>query len=417
MEVPRVIRFMTINVWYTAGGPTYPARLAGLRRWIAAVNPDVLALQEVLRDASLPACSITQLAAGATLEAVHPGGEHVRCSSAGDGSLPPAAPYDQSHELLDGLGFAAVAYGAASPFWGDPSRVIGNAIASRHPILDADRLALPFTPGAWEVHSCGHGGNGEEAAAPAAAAPPANGAAPAILAGGGAAPGPSLAPPPERRSAVSVVVATPAGTFAVTTTHLNWQLHDSLVRQAQVVALNSWAASRGRAAAAAAAAAPGSGSGIVHRLFPSVLLGDFNAEPTSTEIRFLRGHATIAGTAAAWTDAWEAARRSSPAVAAAAAGSAGGETYAPSVNPAAALEAEPDRRLDYVLVAPPSTDGRGAVVRARVVADWPDAGGVYPSDHWGVAADLRADAVAGLAAERRRLGWSHASPHPGEEEG
>lgn len=414
MEVPRVIRFMTINVWYTAGGPTYAARLAGLRRWIAAVNPDVLALQEVLRDASLPACSVTQLAAGAAPGVVHPGGGHECRSSDADGASPPAAPYDQSHELLDGLGFAAVAYGAASPFWGDASRVIGNALASRHPILDADRLPLPSTPGDWEVHARALGGPWGEAAAPTAAAGAVNGAAAATTAGGRAPPPPPPAPPPERRSAVSAIVATPAGTLAVTTTHLNWQLDDSPVRQAQVVALNSWAAARGRAAAAAATVAPGGGSGGTRRPFPSVLLGDFNAEPASTELRFLRGHATIAGTAAAWTDAWEAARRSSPAVAGTGGGAAGGETYAPSANPAAALEAEPDRRLDYVLVAPPATDGRGGVVRARVVADWPDAEGVYPSDHWGVAADLRAEAVGGLAAERRRLGWSHASPHPGE---
>ncbi|KAK1868292.1 hypothetical protein I4F81_010781 [Pyropia yezoensis] len=186
------------------------------------------------------------------------------------------------------------------------------------------------------------------------------------------------------------------------------QLHDSPVRQAQVVAVDAWAAARGRLAAAMTPTILRAAHGDT-RLFPAVLLGDFNAEAGSTELRFLRGHATIGGVATAWTDAWEAAQRSAPAVAAAAAG----ETYVPSVNPAATLETEPDRRLDYCWVAPPAPDGRGAVLRCRVVFDHPDVDGVYPSDHYGVVADLRADAVQGLADERRRLGRSHAFPHPG----
>lgn len=336
-------------------------------------------------------------------------------NSHGDSASLPPAPYDQSHELLGGLGFAAVAYGAASSFWGDPSQVIGNVIASRHPILDAERLALPSTAGDWEGR--GRSSKGEMALPLTGA--PANGVATTTA---GEVP-PVASRPPERRSAVSAVVATPAGTLAVTTAHLNWQLHDSPVRQAQVVALDAFALARGRAAAAAAAtaapavaAAATPAGGGPRRPFPSVLLGDFNAEPASTELRFLRGHATIGGASTAWTDAWEAARLSAPAVAAAAA-TDGGETYVPSANPAAALEAEPDRRLDYVWVAPPAADGRGTVVRSRVVCDWPDRGGVFPSDHYGVVADVRAEAIRGLATERRRLGWSHASPHPGEGEG
>lgn len=217
-----------------------------------------------------------------------------------------------------------------------------------------------------------------------------------------------LLPPKERRSTVNPIVHTPAGLVSVTTIHLNWQLHDSPVRQAQVVAVDAWAAARGRLAAAMTPTILRAAHGDT-RLFPAVLLGDFNAEAGSTELRFLRGHATIGGVATAWTDAWEAAQRSAPAVAAAAAG----ETYVPSVNPAATLETEPDRRLDYCWVAPPAPDGRGAVLRCRVVFDHPDVDGVYPSDHYGVVADLRADAVQGLADERRRLGRSHAFPHPG----
>ncbi|OSX71239.1 hypothetical protein BU14_0574s0010 [Porphyra umbilicalis] len=360
MDTPKALRFMTINVWYTAGGPTYAARLAGLRAWIAALQPDVLALQEVLRDASLPACSVT--------------------------SLPPPTPPPLR----------------SSP--PSPSGAPGEGPPPRQPSLATARRRRCTT----SASSC----------SAASASRRSRGAVRHRQWRRWGAP-PPPAPPPERRSAVNALVAAPAGMVSVTTTHLNWQLHDSPVRQAQVVAVNAWAAARGRLAAALTG---GGGGGDPppppRRAAANPTRRCSSATLTPRPLRFLRGHATIGGGAAAWTDAWEAARRSAPAVAVAASGggpaAVGGETYVPSVNAAAALEAEPDRRLDYVWVAPPAPDGRGLVLRCRVVCDVPDVGGVYPSDHFGVVADVRAEAVGGLIAERRRLGWSHASPHPGE---
>ena len=57
-------------------------------------------------------------------------------------------------------------------------------------------------------------------------------------------------------------------------------------------------------------------------------------------------------------------------------------------NPYAALAREPNRRLDYIFVRGPDKRGRGEPLSARVVLDEPD-GGVFPSDHFGVLADLQ----------------------------
>ena len=58
-------------------------------------------------------------------------------------------------------------------------------------------------------------------------------------------------------------------------------------------------------------------------------------------------------------------------------------------NPFAATDHEPDRRIDYVFVGYPRDGGRGQVVRAELVGTAP-VDGVWPSDHFGVVADLRA---------------------------
>jgi endonuclease/exonuclease/phosphatase family metal-dependent hydrolase len=49
---------------------------------------------------------------------------------------------------------------------------------------------------------------------------------------------------------------------------------------------------------------------------------------------------------------------------------------------------EPDRRIDYVFVGPPGPGGLGRVERCRVVCNRP-VRGVWPSDHFGVFAELR----------------------------
>ena len=51
-------------------------------------------------------------------------------------------------------------------------------------------------------------------------------------------------------------------------------------------------------------------------------------------------------------------------------------------------ESEPDRRIDYVFVRHPRRDALGEVLDCRVVCN-DERGGVWPSDHFGVFAELR----------------------------
>src|SRR5215510_5364724 len=104
--------------------------------------------------------------------------------------------------------------------------------------------------------------------------------------------------------------------------------------------------------------------------FPGVLMGDFNAIETSPAIRALL-------TGAGVIDAFRAAHPDG----------SGYTVYQPVMAP----ERRVSRRIDYVFLAP----GRrfpGAVVDSRVVIDTPGqlASGrtVWPSDHYGVLADL-----------------------------
>lgn len=57
-------------------------------------------------------------------------------------------------------------------------------------------------------------------------------------------------------------------------------------------------------------------------------------------------------------------------------------------NPYAAITFEPSRRIDYVLAGLPDREGRGWIEGARVVMDRPRSD-VFPSDHFGVLADVR----------------------------
>jgi len=113
------------------------------------------------------------------------------------------------------------------------------------------------------------------------------------------------------------------------------------------------------------------------RSYPAVLCGDLNAEPDSDEVRMLTGKASVPVPGLVLFDAWEATN-----------GPAGGLTWADR-NPFAAAAFEHDRRIDYVLASWRRGDGRGQPVSCRVVGDEPVAG-VWPSDHFGVLAELRA---------------------------
>ena len=163
----------------------------------------------------------------------------------------------------------------------------------------------------------------------------------------------------ETRCALSVTALAPAGPVAFTCTHLNWKLHHGWVREQQVVALCDFVLRR----------RPKDG-------FPPILVGDFNAEPDSAEVRYVTGLNSIGGWSVAFLDAWRVAGGGGP-----------GTTWS-NANAYARPLCEPDRRIDYVFAGPPRRDGLGQLTACRVVCDAEETG-VWPSDHFGVYAELR----------------------------
>ena len=163
----------------------------------------------------------------------------------------------------------------------------------------------------------------------------------------------------ERRSVVAAHLATPFGRLAFLTTHFNWKMHHGYVRERQALALGAlarrWAADA---------------------TLPPILTGDLNAEPDSAEIRYLSGLQSLAGSSIYLQDAWRIAGDGGP-----------GHTW-DNANRFAALSFEPSRRIDYVLVGAPDPLGRGVVEAAWLALDRPS-GDVFPSDHFGLAVDVR----------------------------
>jgi endonuclease/exonuclease/phosphatase family metal-dependent hydrolase len=162
----------------------------------------------------------------------------------------------------------------------------------------------------------------------------------------------------EARLLLRADLASPWGSLPFFVTHLNWKLHEGVVREAQVVAV----------ADEVKRAAPIAG-------LPPIVVGDFNAPPESSEIRFLSGLGSLAGRSVYFADSF------------ALVGSGPGVTFDTLHNGFAATTLEPARRIDYVFVRGPDRHGRGRPVSARVVLDAPSAG-VWPSDHYGVLAEF-----------------------------
>jgi endonuclease/exonuclease/phosphatase family metal-dependent hydrolase len=263
------LRVATLNIWNRCG--PWEQRLGAIRAGVAALSPDLLGLQEVVR--------------------LDPGD--------GDG-------LDQAEAIARGLGYA-VAYGRAhdEPFY-------GNAALSRWPILRSQTFELP---------RCGTG---------------------------------------EKRTLLFAEIDSPHGLVPFFVTHLNWKFDEGHVRAAQV---------RDIAKRIDSVLRPGT--------FPAVLVGDFNAEPDSDEIRFLRGLTSLGEERRVYyQDAFGVAG-----------GQAEGHTFARR-NAFAAPLCEPDRRIDYVFVKGCEEPGRGQPLEAAVCFD-AEVAGAFPSDHFGVVATLR----------------------------
>lgn len=160
------------------------------------------------------------------------------------------------------------------------------------------------------------------------------------------------------RVAVHARIDAPGGALPFFTTHLTHRPDASAERVAQVRALAGFVAQHRDGA------------------YPPVVTGDFNAEPDSDELRLVCGLATApAVPGLVLLDAWRYAERGDP-----------GHTW-DRRNGHLGEVAVLDARIDYVLVGLPTDGRRGGVRSVRVAADEP-VGGVWPSDHFAVVADL-----------------------------
>lgn len=168
----------------------------------------------------------------------------------------------------------------------------------------------------------------------------------------------------ETRSMLYSLLETPWGRLPVFVTHLNWKLHDAAVRVKQAVYL----------AERIFVLAP-----VEADFLPPVLMGDFNADPISDEIRYLKGQHLIDGRSIYFADVWEYAEPSSP-----------GYTFARD-NAFARSNGEPNRRIDYIFVRGPDKHMRGEPSNVKRAFDRsaPGAEGpIWASDHYGVICDL-----------------------------
>lgn len=266
----KTLRVATLNIWNRLG--PWEERLPAIRSGIAALSPDLLGLQEVVR---LPEA---------------------------DGG------FDQVTAIAQGFGYH-FAYARAHD-----ERWLGNAALSRWPIARSQTLELP------------RGGTDE------------------------------------RRNLLFAEIQSPYGTIPLFVTHLNWKFDDGHVRASQlreiVLAIDGLRNADG---------------------FPAVLVGDMNAEPDSDEMRYMRGLTNLGGGRRVYfQDAFALAGDGSS-----------GITYSQR-NPFASTLREPDRRIDYVFVQGRDERHRGEPIDAAVCFDQP-VDGTFPSDHFGVVANLRAE--------------------------
>lgn len=193
------MRVVTWNLWWRFG--PWEARAPAISATLARVDADVVCLQEVW---------------------------------AADGRR-------QADELAAELGYEAI--GSAD---GD-GRVLGNAILSRHPILESEIEVLPRDD---------------------------------------AAPGP--------RTVVRARLGTPHGPTEVFCTHLAYRVDESALRRRQLDGVCRLVADRRDPS---------------DQAFPPILCGDLNAVPTSDEIRSITGEAPPSVPGLTFTDAWAAVGR------------------------------------------------------------------------------------------------------------
>jgi endonuclease/exonuclease/phosphatase family metal-dependent hydrolase len=121
---------------------------------------------------------------------------------------------------------------------------------------------------------------------------------------------------------------------------------------------------------------------------PTVIAGDFNADPDSSSIRYLTGRQSLAGASVHYHDAWEVA------------GDGPGYTWTADNSNAAAVmdrvvrQPSSRHRFDYVFVGSTHAHPTGScrIVSAGLAFDRP-VDGAWPSDHFGVVVDTEVETI------------------------
>jgi endonuclease/exonuclease/phosphatase family metal-dependent hydrolase len=159
--------------------------------------------------------------------------------------------------------------------------------------------------------------------------------------------------------ALFAVLDGPRGPVQVVVAALDYPLHASALRQAQVRQLTAFVAR------------------VTSRRHATVVCGDFNAGPDSDEIRMLTGKAATPEPGLVFYDAWEVAGDGTA-----------GHTWS-NRNHLAAVGMYPDRRFDYVLSAWPRLGAVGHPTHCELLGVPPTPDTPELSDHYAVLADLR----------------------------
>ena len=135
-------------------------------------------------------------------------------------------------------------------------------------------------------------------------------------------------------------------------THLNYKYDQSHIRQNQVAFILEYI------------------SKLEKLKFPTILCGDFNADPLSDEIMKITGlKSAIKGTVL--RDVWQITNRNDF-----------GYTWSNN-NCYAKKNLEIDRRIDYIFVSNPTLKGLGHPIKSILVGTSPK-NNIYPSDHFGI---------------------------------
>ena len=156
----------------------------------------------------------------------------------------------------------------------------------------------------------------------------------------------------DQRVLLCTSIDSPHGRIAFYVTHLTSKPYDGWIREQQVQVIGETILSRRS----------------LHDL-PAILCGDFNAEPESTEMRYMRGQHSLGGRSFFMLDAWRVAGGDGP-----------GHTFTRQTPYRRYRQF--DQRLDYIYVERVANDA-ARVAHCGLVCNTPRRG-LYPSDHLGV---------------------------------